>query len=137
MKHNIKDIKRIILHPFDSEKTFLIVVLKNGVRYLAEFDEYRVPYYSLEELVKTLRYTINDTRIGYLFMRTAEYDILQLFDGDDQIDYSSAQSYLQDKVEIDNIWNEKANKNFSITRMLPVTHKSVSKNIPTIYFNIL
>jgi hypothetical protein len=137
VKHNIKDIKRIILHPFDGEKTFLIVVLKNGARYLAEFDEYRVPYYSLEELVKTLRYTINDTRIGYLFMRTAEYDILQLFDGDDQIDYSSAQSYLQDKVEIDNIWNEKANKNFSITRMLPVTHKSVSKNVPTIYFNIL
>lgn len=137
MKHNIKDIKRIILHPFDSEKTFLIVVLKNGVRYLAEFDEYRVPYYSLEELVKTLRYTINDTRIGYLFMRTAEYDILQLFDGDDPIDYSSAQSYLQNRVEIDNIWNKKANKNFSITRMLPITHKSVSKNVPTIYFNIL
>lgn len=137
MKYNIKDIKRIILHPFNGEKTFLIVVLKNGTRYLAEFDEYRVPYYSLEELVKTLRYTINDTRIGYLFMRTAEYDILQLFDGDDPIDYSSAQSYLQDKVEIDNIWNEKANKNFSITRMLPVTHKSVSKNVPTIYFNIL
>lgn len=136
MRYNVKNIKRIILYPADSGKAFMGITGKDKTKYLIEFEDYITPYYILEELMEELKSYINSTRIGYLFARTADYDILQLFDSDNEADYLAAQLYLEDKVKLDNIWRGDNNKNFSLERMMAVTDKRVPEIAPTIYFNV-
>lgn len=136
MRYNVENIKRIILHPTESGKAFMEIICKDKTRYLLKFEDYITPYYALEELMEELKNYINSTRIGYLFTRTADYDILQLFDSDNEADYLAAQLYLEDKVKLDNIWRGDNNKNFSLERMMAVTDKRVPEIAPTIYFNV-
>jgi hypothetical protein len=136
MRYNVENIKRIILYPAESGKAFMGINYKDKTRYLLEFEDYITPYYALEELMEELKNYINSTRIGYLFARTATYDVLQLFDSDDEADYLQAQLYLKDRVKLDNIWEGDNNKNFSLERMMAVTDERIPKIAPTIYFNI-
>jgi hypothetical protein len=112
------------------------IIGKDKTRYLLEFEDYITPYYALEELIEELKNYINSTRIGYLFARTAMYDVLQFFDSDDEADYFQAQLYLKDKIELDEVWKGNKNKNFSLERMMAITEEKISKEAPTIYLNI-
>ena len=136
MRYNVENIKRIILHSTESGKAFMEIICKDKTRYLLEFEDYITPYYALEELMEELKNYINSTRIGYLFARTAMYDILQLFDSDDEADYLQAQLYLKDRIELDEVWKGNKNKNFSLERMMAVTEERIPKEAPTIYLNI-
>ena len=136
MRYNVENIKRIILHPTESGKAFMEIICKDKTRYLLKFEDYITPYYALEELMEELKNYINSTRIGYLFARTATYDVLQLFDSDDEADYLQAHLYLKDRIELDEVWKGNKNKNFSLERMMAVTEKRIPKEAPTIYLNI-
>lgn len=136
MRYNVGNIKRIILHPIESGNAFMGINYKDKTRYLLKFEDYITPYYALEELMEELKNYINSTRIGYLFARTAMYDVLQLFDSDDEADYLQAQLYLKDRIELDEVWKGNKNKNFSLERMMAVTEKRIPKEAPTIYLNI-
>ena len=136
MRYNVENIKRIILHPTEGGKAFMGIIDKDKTRHLIEFEDYITPYYVLEELMEGLKCYMNSTRIGYLFARTAMYDVLQLFDSDDEADYLQAQLYLKDKIELDEVWKGNKNKNFSLERMMAVTEKRIPKEAPTIYLNI-
>lgn len=136
MRYNVENIKRIILHPTESGKAFMEIICKDKTRYLLKFEDYITPYYALEELMEELKNYINSTRIGYLFARTAMYDVLQLFNSDDEADYLQAQLYLKDRIELDEVWKGNKNKNFSLERMMAVTEKRIPKEAPTIYLNI-
>lgn len=136
MRYNVENIKRIILHPTESGKAFMEIICKDKTRYLLKFEDYITPYYALEELMEELKNYINSTRIGYLFARTAMYDVLQLFDSDSEADYLQAQLYLKDRIELDEVWKGNKNKNFSLERMMAVTEKRIPKEAPTIYLNI-
>lgn len=136
MRYNVENIKRIILYPTESGKAFMGINYKDKTRYLLEFEDYITPYYALEELMEELKNYINSTRIGYLFARTAMYDVLQLFDSDDEADYLQAQLYLKDRIELDEVWKGNKNKNFSLERMMAITEERIPKEAPTIYLNI-
>lgn len=136
MRYNVENIKRIILYPTESGKAFMGINYKDKTRYLLEFEDYITPYYVLEELMEELKNYINSTRIGYLFARTAMYDVLQLFDSDNEADYLQAQLYLKDRIELDEVWKGNKNKNFSLERMMAITEKRIPKEAPTIYLNI-
>ena len=136
MRYNVENIKRIILHPTESGKAFMEIICKDKTRYLLKFEDYITPYYALEELMEELKNYINSTRIGYLFARTAMYDVLQFFNSDDEADYLQAHLYLKDRIELDEVWKGNKNKNFSLERMMAVTEKRIPKEAPTIYLNI-
>lgn len=136
MRYNVKNIKRIILHPTEGGKAFMGIIGKDKTRYLIEFEDYITPYYVLEELMEELKCYMNSTRIGYLFARTAMYDVLQFFDSDDEADYLQAQLCLKDKIELDEVWKGNKNKNFSLERMMAVTEERIPKEAPAIYLNI-
>ena len=136
MRYNVKNIKRIILYPTESGKAFMGITGKDKTKYLIEFEDYITPYYVLEELMEELKSYINSTRIGYLFARTAMYDVLQFFNSDDEADYLQAQFYLKDKIELDEVWKGNRNKNFSLERMMAITEEKIPKEVPTIYLNI-
>ena len=134
MKVNLRKVRHFIFY-YATEKSLMEIEYRNGKRFIYNFEDNVIAESLLKELLTVLKENVNQSRLGFLFSRTSKYAILQIVDSDNDAEYTTANLFLKNKIQIDRLWEEDNNKNFSLIRLKAVAEKGRFEETQ-IYLNV-